>query len=145
MEIVLGRELRARILTTAADTDGRHDLVDATMPAGGATPLHVHHRFDERLWVLEGEVEVHAGTDVRTLHPGDFYAIPRDTPHMLRSPRGSRALNISSPAAFAELLVRVGAPATAAGGEPELDPELFARVAAELGDEILGPPGTLPS
>jgi hypothetical protein len=54
MDVVLDQHLRARILTTSQDTDGRHDLVDASMSAGSSTPLHLHTRYEERLWVLEG-------------------------------------------------------------------------------------------
>lgn len=54
MDVVLDQHLRARILTTSQDTDGRHDLVDASMSAGSSTPLHLHTRYEERQWVLEG-------------------------------------------------------------------------------------------
>jgi hypothetical protein len=76
------------------------------------------------------------------LGPGDDLTIPLHTPHMLSSPNGGRALTISSPAAFAELLERTAGPA---GAPTEFDPEQFARVAGELGDEILGPPGAVPA
>jgi mannose-6-phosphate isomerase-like protein (cupin superfamily) len=144
-EIVLPGHLHARVLTTAQDTEGHFDLVDTAMPPGAATPLHLHTQYEERLWVLEGALLVHCGSERVELTPGDFYRIPRNTPHMVHSIDGARALAISSPAAFAELLMRGGVP-VGEGGTPDgvFDPELFARVSAELGDQVLGPPGTEP-
>ena len=49
------------------------------------------------------------------------------------------------PAGFAELIARAATPAHLAGPETETDLERFAAVSAELGDQILGPPGTRPA
>jgi mannose-6-phosphate isomerase-like protein (cupin superfamily) len=78
-EFVWGQLLRATILTTAAETDGRHDLIEASTPPGEQTPLHLHTRYDERLWVISGSLRVWAGPDKVTLRSGDYYAIPMNT------------------------------------------------------------------
>ena len=57
----------------------------------------------------------------------------------------TRALNISSPAGFAGLIARAGTPAHLAIPEPAFDAELFMAVTTELGDVVLGPPGTMPA
>jgi uncharacterized cupin superfamily protein len=44
------------VLTPGGDTGGRHDLVEAVQAPGTTTPLHLRTRYDERLWVIEGEV-----------------------------------------------------------------------------------------
>ena len=68
-----------------------------------------------------------------------------NTPHMIKAgPRGARALNISSPAGFAELIERAAIPAAQAGPDTELDVDRFVQVSTELGDVVLGPPGTTP-
>src|SRR4029453_14050509 len=42
-QFVLGPErVRVTILTTGAETDGRHDFTDSWLPAGSITPLHLH-------------------------------------------------------------------------------------------------------
>jgi quercetin dioxygenase-like cupin family protein len=144
-EFVLG-ELRATILTTGAETEGRHDLIHGALPPGATTPLHVHTRYDERLWVLSGSLTVWAGPYDRTLRAGDFQAIPRDVPHAIQAgPDGAEALNISSPAGFADLVARAGTPAELATGESWLHAERFRAVTEELGDLLLGPPGTIPA
>ena len=63
-QFVLGPErARITILTTGAETDGRHDLVDSVFPAGSATPLHLHTRYEERVYVISGSVTVWVGPD----------------------------------------------------------------------------------
>ncbi len=142
----LGTELRATILTSGEETEGRHDLVHAVQPPGKMTPLHLHTRYEERFWVISGSMTVWAGPEKAVLHSGDFYTVPRDTPHAVHSgPEGSRALLISSPAGFAELIARTGVPARLAGDGAGFDEELFNAVTAELGDVNLGPPGSVPS
>jgi quercetin dioxygenase-like cupin family protein len=144
-DYVLGQELRVRILTTGAETSGRHDLIDAFQLPGTATPLHRHTRSEERLWVIEGESTLWVGPDTVQLRPGDYHAIPLNIPHAIKAgPDGCRSLLISSPAGFAELIARAATPAHLAGPDTEIDLELFAAVSAELGDQILGPPGSVP-
>jgi hypothetical protein len=46
--------MRARILTTAEETDNQFDLVDAVKSAGEMTPLHVHTRDVERFYIVSG-------------------------------------------------------------------------------------------
>ncbi|MBB1154468.1 cupin domain-containing protein [Amycolatopsis dendrobii] len=145
-QYVLGQELQVTILTAAAETEGRHDVTDSVMPAGAATPLHLHTRYEERLWVVSGSLTVWAGPDTVTLRSGDFFTIPKHVAHAIKSgPEGARALNITSPAGFAELIERAGTPLALATSETELDAERFAAVAEELGDTVLGPPGMIPA
>jgi mannose-6-phosphate isomerase-like protein (cupin superfamily) len=145
-EFVLGQEFRATILTTGAETEGRHDFTHAVQPPGATTPLHLHTKYEERFWVISGSMTVWAGPDKVTLHAGDYYAIPMHVPHALQSgPEGVRALQISSPAGFAELIARTGTPAHLATPETEFDADLFMAVTTELGDVVLGPPGTTPA
>jgi mannose-6-phosphate isomerase-like protein (cupin superfamily) len=142
----LGQELRVRVLATGAQTSGRHDLVDAFQPPDTVTPLHLHTRYEERLFVVEGACTVWLGPDTVPLGPGDYCAIPLNTPHAIKAgPNGCRSLLISSPAGFAELITRVATPEHLAGRDTEIDLELFASVSAELGDRILGPPGAVPA
>jgi mannose-6-phosphate isomerase-like protein (cupin superfamily) len=141
----LGQELFT-ILATAEETDGRHDMLEAVLPDGYATPLHLHTRYDERVYVLHGSIQIWAGEEHVILEPGGFYAVRTHVPHMLMAgPGGARALVVSSPAGFAELIARAATPATEAGPDTQADLELFAQVAAELGDVIIGPPGMKPA
>ena len=145
-EFQLGQGLRATVLTSAEETDGRHDLTEGQQVAGDMTALHLHRRYEERIWVLDGEAEVWAGDEYAVLRSGDFVHIPRNVVHTMKAGAdGCHALNISSPAAFAELVARTGTPAELATAETELDMDLFMAVTHELGDVVLGAPGTLPA
>jgi mannose-6-phosphate isomerase-like protein (cupin superfamily) len=145
-QFVLGSLLRAAILTTGTETDGRHDLTERISPPGSWTPLHLHTRYDERFWVISGSMTVWAGPETVVLRSGDFYAAPMGVPHTIQTgDDGCHALTISSPAGFAELIARAGTPAHLATVDTEFDADLFAAVAAELGDVILGPPGMTPA
>lgn len=142
---VVDQHMRVTVLTRGRETDGRHDLVRGFAGPGMATALHTHSRYEERLVVLGGELTVWAGVEKVVLGPGDFYTIRMNVPHMLQAgPSGADTLNISSPAAFAELIERTATPEDLAGPDTDLDLELFTRVTAELGDVVLGPPGTTP-
>jgi mannose-6-phosphate isomerase-like protein (cupin superfamily) len=144
---VLGPErVQVTILTTAEETDGRHDLIDSMFPAGSATPLHLHTRYEERVYVISGSLDVFVGPDRLTVGAGELYHIPLNVPHMVRGgSEDTHAILISSPAGFAELVARAGTPAHLATPETRPDLELFMAVTTELGDVVLGPPGTTPA
>jgi quercetin dioxygenase-like cupin family protein len=140
---MLGPDTRATILTTGDDTGGHYDITEVVHAPGARTPLHVHTRYEERHYVLAGSFTLWAGEEQRTLEAGGFNRLPPHVPHAIQSgPDGSRALVISSPAGFAELVARAGSPAD--GLAAELDLEHLAAVSADLGDVMLGPPGTTP-
>jgi mannose-6-phosphate isomerase-like protein (cupin superfamily) len=142
---VLDPMVRITVLTAGAETEGRFDAVLGVNQPHSATALHLHTRYEERFCVIDGELTVWAGTDRLALGPGGYATVPRNVPHMIQTgPDGARALVISSPAGFAELVERTGTPARLAGPDTELDLELFMRVSTELGDVVLGPPGTRP-
>jgi quercetin dioxygenase-like cupin family protein len=145
-EFALGAEMRVRILTAGDETGGRFDLAEVVQSAGASTPLHVHTRYEERIYVLDGSLTLWAGDEEHTLKAGGFHAIPLHVPHAIEAgPEGRRALVFSSPAGFAELVARAGTPAEVATAAAELDIERLAVVSAELGDVMLGPPGTIPA
>lgn len=145
-EYVLGAELHTRILTAAAETEGRHDLTDNVQAPGARTPGHLHTRYEERFWVVSGLITVWTEDDTVVLRAGDYYAVPMNVAHAVQAgPDGARALQISSPAGFAELIARAGTPANLATPATQLDPDLFMAVTTELGDVVLGPPGTTPT
>jgi quercetin dioxygenase-like cupin family protein len=145
-EFVLGTDLHTLILTTGPETDGRHDLTDNVQSAGARTPVHLHTRYEERFWVVTGLLTVWTEHETVTLRSGDYYAVPRNVAHAIQAgPDGARALQISSPAGFAELIARTGTPAHLATPTTALDLDRFLAVTTELGDVVLGPPGTTPA
>jgi quercetin dioxygenase-like cupin family protein len=139
---------RLTILAGPADTDGRYDLVEGWFPAGTQIPPHRHRRYSEQVHVLEGEFTVWAGGRKAVLRRGEDIVIPPSTAHALHvtSEGPGRGLVVASPSAFTRLVIEVGTPDDGSGVTPSAptDMDLCLRVCAELGDEILGPPGALP-
>jgi quercetin dioxygenase-like cupin family protein len=146
-QFLLGPErVQATILTTGAETDGRHDLIDSVLPAGSMTPLHLHTRYEERVYVISGSLTVWVGPDKLTVGAGGFYHIPLNVPHTVQAgAEDTHAILISSPAGFADLVAHAGTPAHLATSETESDLERFMAVTTDLGDVTLGPPGMTPA
>jgi quercetin dioxygenase-like cupin family protein len=138
---------RLSVLRSAAETAGRYDLVEGWFPTGAQVPPHRHGRYSEQIYVLAGEFTVWAGDRKSVLRPGDDLTIPTGTAHALAVTGGpGQALVVTSPSGFARLVSAVGTPDEGGEAPPSAPPDmdLLARVSAELGDEILGPPGALP-
>ena len=133
---------RVHFHISGVETNGALALLESTGPAGDHTPLHVHHVDDEGFYVLEGRLTLWAGDDEHVLRAGDSILAPRGVPHTLRVDSDARWLVTSTPAGFEAFVRAVGSP-TPPASLPS--PDELARVAAEHGIEILGPPGMLPT
>ncbi|MDV2997495.1 MAG: hypothetical protein N4J56_007200 [Chroococcidiopsis sp. SAG 2025] len=131
------------ILADRTTTEGKYDLLEGYFPPGSQTPLHRHTRYSEQLYVLEGEFTVWAGENKLVLNTGESFLISVGTPHVVAvvGDRPAHGLVVAAPSAFARLIAAVGTQ----NQTEKPDMALFDRVSAEIGDEILGPPGTLPS
>jgi quercetin dioxygenase-like cupin family protein len=131
------------ILADHTTTDGQYDLIEGYFPPGTQTPPHRHSRYSEQLYVLEGEFTVWAGENKVVLSTGENFLIPVGMPHVVAAigDRPAHGLTIAAPSAFARLIAATGTQDRA----ETLDMALFDCISAEIGDEILGPLGTLPS
>jgi mannose-6-phosphate isomerase-like protein (cupin superfamily) len=141
--VVLG--VHMRILLSAQQTGGQFTLIEGIMPPGGDGGLHVHEREDESMTILEGELEVTVGEEVRTSKAGASYFAPRGVPQRLRN-RGAipmRSLLVTTPGGFDVFVAKAGQPADvstpAAPPTPEQIVQLV-RLAGEHGIRILEVP-----
>jgi quercetin dioxygenase-like cupin family protein len=136
------------ILAGHAETGGRYDLVEGWCAPGTQTLPHRHGAYSELLYVLDGELTVWAGGRKAVLRPGDHLTIPAGTAHVVAATGDApgRALAVASPSGFARLITEVGVADEGGVAPPSAPPDMerFLRVSAELGDELLGPPGALP-
>ena len=60
------------------------DLLDyfvLEVPAGKGAPLHIHHKNDETLHVIEGEFTFQIDETISKASPGTFIYIPRGVAH----------------------------------------------------------------
>jgi quercetin dioxygenase-like cupin family protein len=136
---------RLIVLASHADTAGRYDLVENVAPPGAQVPPHRHTRYSEQLYAVEGELTARVGERKVVLRQGENVFIPAGTPHSLAftGDGQTRVLAVASPSGFARLVTEGGTPDEGHGAPPSasFDLDRFLRIAAELGDELLGPPG----
>jgi quercetin dioxygenase-like cupin family protein len=134
-----------RIVATADDTAGAFGLMEQWGQQGFSPPLHVHHREDSALYLIEGTITLRLGDDETTLGPGDFAFMPRDIPHTFRvdSDR-ARFLEIVTPGGFEQFHIDASDPAPAATLPPVGPPDIPRVVAAiaTYDAELVGPPLT---
>lgn len=78
------------------------DIWTATIHAGCEPPLHVHHREDEWLYVLEGRVTAFVDGQELALSAGAIARLPRGVPHTYAVETGrARVLVVNGPGGFA--------------------------------------------
>lgn len=95
--------LGVRFMIEGVQSGGTFALVEHPIEARAlAAPMHTHQHEDEYTYVLEGEVGVQVGDEVRVARPGDLIFKPRGVPHAFWNPGDvpARALEIISPAGF---------------------------------------------
>ncbi len=114
------------------------------MPPGGGPPPHIHHHEEEAFYVLEGKVELFAGTERVGLESGSYVHVPRGSVHNFKnmSDEPSRLLIMFLPGGKDRFFLEAGISADNGApppppGQYELDVERALRVAAEFGDEYL--------
>jgi mannose-6-phosphate isomerase-like protein (cupin superfamily) len=133
---------------TAAMTDGTMDVAEQIVPAGFATPLHVHHREDECFYVLDGVIAFRLGAATFVAGSGSFVRLPRDIPHAfrVRSETPARMLVMGLPSGLVAFYAEVGAPSSpgATAVVRPVDVSRLVHVGASYGIEVLrAPPADL--
>lgn len=109
-------------LRVLGESDGLA-ICELTVPAGfGGPPPHVHHGFDEALYVLSGSLTVVVGrTEPRPAPAGTLLLFPRGTRHTFANPaeEPARVLGVWSPSSALTFMAEIGA-ALPASGPPDL-------------------------
>jgi mannose-6-phosphate isomerase-like protein (cupin superfamily) len=111
-----------KCLLSGEQTAGQFCLFENKSNGNTKTPIHVHAKDDETIYIIEGELTVVIDGKPRRLTAGESIFLPRGIPHQLINMSGNpnRYILIGTPALF-ERFVREGG--------RELQP-----------DEIAGPP-----
>jgi mannose-6-phosphate isomerase-like protein (cupin superfamily) len=129
-------------------TGGEMSLVEFAARRGDMPPLHVDHRNDETVFLVEGRITFFVGDGEMALSEGQASVAPRGVPHAYRvESERARWLVINNPAGFERFLRAASEPAPDHELPPPgraLDPDAVVQLATEYGIEVLGPPGTLP-
>ena len=137
-ETVWLRKLGVRFMIGGEQTQGNFALVEHPIkPRSLAAPMHTHEREDEYTYVLEGEIGVQLGEEVRVARPGDLVFKPRGVPHAFWNPGDvpARALEIISPAGFEHYFAEL-APLFPPANQGPLDAEAVSAVRVKYGLEM---------
>ncbi len=134
---IMGGKFDLKISTR--DSGGDLLIYDTVRQQRGGPALHRHFRQDEWFYVIRGEFIVRVGEDTFRLHPGDSAFAPRLVPHVwaMVSEGPGQVLVLFQPAGsmedFFHQMSRLG---------PNIpkDQEVFRRLWAAHGQEMLGPP-----
>jgi quercetin dioxygenase-like cupin family protein len=138
----------ARVLVTPEESNDSLGIVELTGTRGEMPPLHVHHREDETIVVLDGELTIFMPGQSLTLHAGDAAFAPKGVPHAYRvESERARFLGVSNPAGLASFVLAASDPAESNDLPPAdrpVDMERLLAAAEAHGIEIVAPPGTTP-
>lgn len=63
------------------ETSGKRTVAEVTIKSGGGVPLHYHNEFSEYYEVLEGELKMQIGKEIKILKKGDYVLVPVKTNH----------------------------------------------------------------
>src|SRR5258708_38516595 len=68
-----------------SDVEGRTAVFHLTVPSMGGPPLHRHHREDEWLYVLDGEITIQIDGERAVAGPGTMAFAARGTVHAFQN------------------------------------------------------------
>lgn len=136
-----GREGIMRIVAAADTTNGSFSICEATEPAGGGAPLHVHHGEAEAFYILEGSIELTCGDATLRAGAGDFVYAPKDVPHkyVVLGDRPARLLLLFSRPGFEMFFLEGGTPLDQPPAGPP-DPAAFTRLVKKYQMDLLEMP-----
>jgi quercetin dioxygenase-like cupin family protein len=139
------------VLADGNDTGGRFSMMEQLLPKGAGPGPHKHTWSDETFYMLDGEITLLIGDEVKTARKGDFVVVPRDTRHAFRvDSETARFLNGYTPASMEALVIERGTPTTErvlppkmTGAPPTMNPSLSGRYGMDAlpGPDPLRPNG----
>ena len=145
--MVLGPGDIYTFLATTAETDGAYFVLEGMVPLDGGPPPHIHHDQDESFYIVEGQLEIMMGGEVREAMAGDFVQVSKGTPHSFinRSQTPAKMVVTFVPAGKAEQFFREAMEETKDRNAtpPTLDDAMIQRMIAAAernGVEFLPPP-----
>jgi quercetin dioxygenase-like cupin family protein len=108
-EFVLAGVVMKRLLS-GEQTAGQFCLFENKSGGHTRTPIHVHARDDETVYIIEGELTAVIDGQPRRLTAGESIFLPRGIPHQLMNVSGKpgRYILIGSPALFDRFLEEAG-------------------------------------
>lgn len=80
-------ELGSRITCKVAskDVNNAYCVLEVVLPPGVGSPLHIHRREDEILYVVSGECEIRSRDATTILQAGGAAVLPKNAAHAFRN------------------------------------------------------------
>lgn len=118
-------------------TGGAFGMWEGLLPPDGGSPLHIHHKEVECIYVIEGTFLIVCGDQEWEAGPGTWMSMPKDVRHGIRvvSDTPGRFLEFFLPAGLEQLFQRL--PEKKSGTKPDM--EKILAVANQFGLEFEGP------
>ncbi len=118
-------------------TGGAFGMWEGLLPPGGSSPIHIHHKEDECVFVMEGTLLFVCGDQQWESGPGTWVRMPKDVPHGIRAVGDTpvRFLEFFLPAGLEQLFNKL--PETKLDTKPDMTKIL--AVAKHYGLEFVGP------
>ena len=132
-------------LITGEQTGGAFFMAEVSVPPGGGTPPHIHHREEETFYLQQGTLTIQVGGKTLNASPGDFVHLPRGIVHCFRNTGtvDTKFLLVVTPAGLEKFFAEVFYPAEDRSEElPPMTEAFLARVLAaapKCGLEFLPP------
>jgi quercetin dioxygenase-like cupin family protein len=130
------------VLFDGAATSGQLAALRSHLPAGAASPVHVHSAEDEMFILLKGEGVFWAGDRRHEVAAGGVVFLPRNLPHAYRFlSEEVDLLTLCVPSGIEGFFRTAGRDlAEPRSQDWELTPASMAAAAAAFGQRIIGPP-----
>jgi len=133
-------------LITGEQTGGAFFMAEVSVPPGGGTRPHIHHREAETFYLQQGTLTIQVGGKTLRASPGDFVHLPRGVVHCFRNTENvdAKFLLVVTPAGLEKFFEEAFHPAVDRSAElPSMTEAFLGRVlaaASKYGVEFL-PPG----
>ena len=133
-----------KVLADGAATDGGMAVIEWRGGAGFSPPLHLHHREDTAMLVLDGMLTVRVGDREQPCGPGQVAWLPREVPHTFRVETDTaHYLEMITPAGFENFHIEASRTVTGDSFLPAptpIDVPGLVAHAARFDCDIIGPP-----
>lgn len=137
----------ATIKIAGGESASGMSAIQFTAPRGFGPPLHRHREEDEIMYVVDGEIRLDIGDTPTVATPGTVVSMPHGIPHVFQVlSEEATFLTVtagrSNSPGFDVFVRALGTPTDPQSlpAPVEIDPGHVARVCAEHGIEVLGPP-----
>ena len=126
---------------TGDSTGGAFGMWEGLLPVGASSPIHIHHKEVECVFVMEGTMKFLCGDQEWESGPGTWVSMPKDVQHGIKAVGDTpvRFLEFFLPAGLEQLFNKL--PTAKPDTKPDLAKLLpkIKEVAEVYGLEFLGP------